>query len=71
MKVNIEIQLQPFTVPNYVLVVEKPGKREDGLKEGRKFHLSELDAITLSKLCHDFKCEVFKKAGKDQPPEAR
>ncbi len=70
MKVNIEIELQPFTVPNYVLVVEKPSKREDGFKEGRKFHLSEIDAITLLKLCNDFRNEVFRKAGKDQPPEA-
>jgi len=47
MKANIELELQSFTVPNYVLVKEKPGRREEGFQEGMKFHLSELDSITL------------------------
>ena len=67
MKVKIEIELQPFQAPNYVLVKERPGKREDGFKEGMKFHLSDLDSYTLDKLCNDFRDEVFKKAKKQQP----
>jgi len=64
MEINIKLDLQPFTVPNYVLVKEKPRPREDGFKEGRKFHLSELDTVTLDKLCNNFRAEVFKKAKK-------
>ena len=30
-------------------------------------HVSEVDAETLSKLCNDFRAEVFKKAGKIDP----
>lgn len=69
MKAVIEIELQPFTVPNFVLPVEKVGKREDGFKESRSFPLSEIDAITLSAMCYEFRREVFRKAGKDQPIE--
>ena len=67
MKVKIELDLLSFDTPNYVLVKQKPGKREDGFKEGPKFHLEELDSLTLAKLCDDFRTEIFKKAGKQQP----
>lgn len=67
MEVKMEVDLLPFKIPNYVLEKQKPGKREDGFKDGRKFHLSELDPLTLSKLCNEFRREIFKKAGKEQP----
>ena len=64
MKTIIEIELQPFTVPNFVLTVPKAGNRQDGFKEVPKYSLSELSAETLDKLCMDFRSEVFRKAGK-------
>ena len=33
-----------------------------------KYELCELSAGTLDKLCDDFRDEIFKKAGKEQPP---
>lgn len=68
MKVKIDIELQPFTVPNYVLAKESPQPRENGFQEGRKFHISELNRDTLWRLCEDFRDEVFKKANVQQPP---
>ena len=68
MKVNIEVDLIPFKTPNYILVRQKPGKKEDGFKEATNLPLRELDSLTLAKLCDDFRAEVFKKAGKQQPP---
>ena len=70
MQVKMELDLLPFSTPNYVLVKMPPGKREDGFKEGPKFHLRELDSLTLAKLCDDFRDEVFKKAEKEQPPQS-
>ncbi len=32
------------------------------------YPLSDLDSLTLDKLCNDFRDEVFRKAGKEQPP---
>ena len=64
MKASVEFELQPFNVPNYVLVKEEPGQKQDGFKEGRKFHLRELDSVTLDELCWEFRDAVFKKAGK-------
>jgi hypothetical protein len=70
MKVEMELDLLPFKTPNYVLVKQEPGKREDGFKEGPKFHLKDIDSFTLEKLCDDFRREVFKKAGKQRPPQS-
>ena len=67
MEVKITLDLLPFRTPKYVLVKQSPGKKEDGFKEGPKFHLSELDSLVLNRLCNDFRNEVFKKAGKEQP----
>ena len=67
MKVTLNIELQPFTTPNFVRAALPPGKREDGFKETPCYPLSDLDSLTLHKLCEDFRNEVFRKAGKKQP----
>jgi|KBSMisStandDraft_5_1062788.scaffolds.fasta_scaffold213064_5 hypothetical protein len=67
MKAKIEIELQPFTVPNFVLTVQEPRPKQDGIQETPKYPLSELDPETLDKLCDEFRDAVFAKAGKQQP----
>lgn len=69
MEVNIKLKLKPFTTPNFVLVDEPSKPRGEGFSEGRKFALSELDAETLERMCDDFTREVFKKSGKQRPPQ--
>lgn len=64
---TLQVELQPFQTPNFVRAVVKPGKREDGMQEAPSYPLSDLDADTLDKLCQDFRSEVFRKAGKQQP----
>ena len=68
MKATIQVELQPFTIPNYVRSVERPGKKEDGFVETIAYPLSDLDSFTLDRLCQQFRNEVFRKAGKEQPP---
>ena len=69
MEVSIKIKLKPFQVPSFVLT-EKEGLKQDGIQEVPKFRLSDLDSHTLDKLCEEFRDSVFKKAGKEQPPQA-
>jgi hypothetical protein len=64
---KITVELRPFNVPNFVLQVMAPGKRQDGVKEAPSYALSELDAGTLSEMCDDFRLEIFRKAGKEDP----
>lgn len=66
-KITLEVELQPFTVPNYVLVVSKPGLRQDGMTDTPKYHLSDIDPVTLDKMCRQFRDGVFEKAGKYPP----
>ena len=70
MKTRIEIELRPFTVPNFVIQVTPPGDRGQGIQEAPKYALSDLDPYTLERLCDEFRTEVFNKAGKQQPPQA-
>ncbi len=70
MKITIEIKLKPFYVPNFVRIDEYRSLRQEGLVESGTFRLSEIDECTLSKMCNDFRNEVFKKAGKNPPPES-
>jgi hypothetical protein len=58
------IELQPFAVPNFVLPMPSPGKRQDGWAEPRAIPLAELDVHTLDELCAEFRAGVFAKAGK-------
>ena len=68
MKATLQVELQPFQTPNFVRAVGKPGVRQDGMQELPCYPLSDLDPDTLDKLCRDFRAEVFRKAGKEQPP---
>lgn len=64
MKVQIELDIAPFTVPNFVRrKTSVSGEDETGIP------LSDLDPTALSTLCDEFRREVFKKAGKQQPPQ--
>jgi len=66
-ELNVKVEIKPFTVPIFVMVDEAPGF----ILEDTGIPLSALDSSTLYKLCNDFRDEVFKKAGKEQPPQAR
>ena len=68
MKATLQVELQPFQTPNFVLAVAKPGNRGEGMQEPPCYPLSDLDPLTLDKLCDQFRDEVFRKAGKEQPP---
>ena len=70
MKTSIEINLKPFYVPNFVIAIDPARPREEGFVETRSFALSELDPVTLEKMCEAFTTGIFKKAGKQRPPQA-
>lgn len=61
---KVQLDLRPFTVPNFVSVVSKPRPREEGMQEPPKFALSELSEEALNDLCNHFRREVFNKAEK-------
>lgn len=62
-----EIELQPFSVPNYVIQKMPVRPRQEGYKEAPKYHLSELDPETLTELCTQFIVAVREKAGQPDP----
>lgn len=66
-EITKKIELQPFSVPNFVSVKAAPGRREDGLAEAPKYKLADLEPETLDALCVEFRREVFEKAGKPDP----
>jgi hypothetical protein len=67
MKVTHEVEVQPFTTPNFVITVMPPGARQEGIKEAPKIPLADMEAATLSLLCDQFREEIFSKAGKKDP----
>lgn len=64
---HMKLKLQPFSTPNFVLAQMPARLRQDGIVEGPKWALSEVDADVLAELCDDFRAEVFGKAGKTDP----
>jgi hypothetical protein len=63
----VKIELRPFTVPNFVIQVTGPVRRQDWFREAPSYPLSEVDADTLATMCSDFRTAVFAKAGKADP----
>lgn len=64
---QINLDIQPFDVPDSVSLITKPGKRSDGFKPSPKFLISELDSKILSEMCNEFRKNVFEKANKKDP----
>ena len=71
MKANIELELIPFTVPNFVLVKTEPKPRQQVMAEPPKFALCELDNRTLEALCEEFSKAVFEKAWRKKYPASK
>jgi len=61
---KIEIKLKPFTVPNFVILEQKPGRREDGIQAAPSIPLADMAADDLAAMCDKFRADVFAKAGK-------
>lgn len=66
MKANVEVAIQPFSIPHFVRRDKKAAAAGDPDAEAA-FELSAVDAMTLSALCDQFRADVFKKAGKTDP----
>lgn len=65
-EIKIELELEPFMIPNYVIVKSTPGQRREGFKENPKYRLSELPDETLIALCSVFQDAVLDKARKER-----
>ena len=66
---NMNIKLQPWQTPNFVIGVMPPRPRQEGFNPDAvpKWQLKEVDAETLAKMCDDFRAEIFRKAEKPDP----
>jgi len=67
-KLSIEVEIQPFQIPNFVRGKWPDRSREEGFVDVPMYPLSSLEPETLAKLCRHFTDEVFKKAGRVPPP---
>jgi hypothetical protein len=63
----MNIKLKRWQAPSYALGEAPVGRRQDGFTEGPKWHVSEVDADSLSVLCDQFREDVFAKARKVDP----
>ena len=46
-EITMEIELQPFQTPNFVIAKVAPRPRQDGLVEAPKWPLKEIDPLVL------------------------
>ena len=67
MRLTIDVEINEFSVPNFVTAVQKVGERQDGITLSEGIPLREVDAKALDLLCRNFRKGVFQKAGKPDP----
>jgi hypothetical protein len=67
----MNVELNPWITPNFVTAKMPAMPRQEGFQYGPKWALKDLDAQTLSDQCDKFRAEIFKKAGKPDPSNAR
>lgn len=58
------IELEPFTIPNFVRAKSKVVVSQVGFKEIPPIPLEDLSVNTLHELCNQFTKDVFARAGK-------
>lgn len=61
------VKLKPFLTPNFVIPEAKPGARQEGWNPPTSIPLADVDAQELSDMCDQFRADVFRKAGKEDP----
>ena len=64
---KIEVELNPFIVPEKVIQKTKPFAEGRGYSSLPTYLLSDLEEETLSALCDEFRKGVFAQAGKIDP----
>lgn len=64
---NFPLPIAPFPVPNEVVLVVPPAKREAGYRPSPTLALDQLSVEVLTELCRDFTRSVFEVAGKKPP----
>jgi len=57
----------PWITPNFVCLKMPARPRQEGFQPSPSIPLKDVDAETLSKLCDDFRAEVFSKACQADP----
>lgn len=71
MKMNIEVEVQPFPVPKYVEQKAVVRSRSDGFVENPRFPLSYVDSDTLAYMCRELVKQIFFNSGKPIPASVR
>lgn len=68
MKIQVTVEAKPFQVPNYVVLEAKEAySKTDGPPS---IPLSEIPEDELHRMVDEWVSAVYKKAGKNQPPQA-
>ncbi len=67
MKIKTEIELQPFSVPNFVIPMPPIVLRQDGWKPVDSIPIADVPEDVLLQLCRQFVMDVFNKGNKPVP----
>lgn len=67
----MDIEIQDFQTPNFVVPVSKPGLKQEGWKPAESIPLKDVGTDILDALCRNFRAEVFRKAERQDPMEAK
>lgn len=65
--IEVNVDLEPFPVPDVVYAESKTGRRQDGMTQPASYRLDELSRTSLILLCDTFVNEVYRRAGKPRP----
>ena len=63
----MQITFRPFITPSYALEDLAPRPGEAGFTAIMARSIRDIDAETLSQMCDNFRADVFRKAGKEDP----
>ncbi len=66
MKITTEQELQPFSVPNFVLTTPKTGTRQQGFVVVPTYALGDLSDETMHSLCVQFRNDVLDRAAEQR-----
>jgi len=64
---KIELEVSDWATPNVVEVKRPPRPRQEGFTPMPGILLADASANLLAELCDNFRAEVFRKAGKQDP----
>lgn len=66
-EVKMTVKFQPWTAPNFAVMSQEPGRKEDGMRALPSIAIADLESAVIDMLAQEWLTDLYSKAGRHSP----